>query len=59
MRNIAAIQLCSGPDVRFNLRNASRWLDEAASRGARLAVLPENFAFLGRNDEERLAVQGR
>jgi nitrilase len=42
---IAAVQLCSGPDVRLNLRNASRWLDEAESHGARLVVLPENFAF--------------
>ena len=55
MRKIAAIQLCSGPDVRANLRSASRWLDEAARRGARLVVLPENFAFLGGNDHERIA----
>jgi len=55
VRKVAAIQLCSGPDVRHNLRNAARWLDEAAIHEARLAVLPENFAFLGRDDDERLA----
>jgi len=55
MSRVAGIQLCSGPDVSENLRSASRWLDEAARREARLAVLPENFAFLGRSDRERLA----
>jgi nitrilase len=51
---VAAIQMCSGPDVAENLRVATARLAEAARRGARLAVLPENFGFLGRSDEERL-----
>lgn len=41
---IAAIQLCSGPDLAANLEAAERQLREAAAAGARLAVLPENFA---------------
>jgi len=55
MSRVAAVQMCSGPDVTANLRVASRWLEEAARREVRLVVLPENFAFLGRTDPERLA----
>ena len=55
MSRVAAVQMCSGPDVTANLRVASRWLEEAARREVRLVVLPENFAFLGRTDQERLA----
>ena len=41
---VAAIQLCSGTGPRANLEPAAAALREAASRGAALAVLPENFA---------------
>lgn len=51
---IAAIQMASGPQVSANLIEAERLLAEAAAAGACLAVLPENFAMLGRSDEERL-----
>ncbi len=40
----AVIQMVSGPDVAANLAEADRLLGEAAQAGARLAVLPENFA---------------
>lgn len=50
----AAIQMASGPNVSANLIEADRLLKEAADAGAVLAVLPENFAMLGRRDEERL-----
>src|SRR5262245_26964311 len=56
MSRVAAVQMCSGPDVTANLRAASQWLEHAARRGANLVVLPENFAFFGRTDQERLAV---
>lgn len=57
MSRVAALQMCSGPNVAANLRVATRLLAEAARRGARLAVLPENFAFLGSSDPERLAAR--
>lgn len=44
MPRIAAIQLCSGPDVSHNLAEAESQLRLAAAEGAVLAVLPENFA---------------
>ena len=41
---VGAVQMVSGPDVQANLMTASALLDEAAAAGARLVVLPENFA---------------
>jgi nitrilase len=53
---LAAVQMCSGMDVAANLATAGTLLARAAADGARFAVLPENFAFMGREDRERLAV---
>jgi len=53
---VAAIQMNTGADVAANLRAAERWLGEAAARGAAVAVLPENFAFMGARDVDKLAV---
>lgn len=44
---VAAVQLCCGSDVPENLRICSELVRQAASDGARLVVLPENFAYLG------------
>lgn len=52
----AAIQMTSGRDVERNLAEADRLLAVAADGGAELAVLPENFAFLGASDGERQAI---
>jgi nitrilase len=51
----AAIQMTSTTDVRGNLLDAARLLAEAKRLGAELAVLPENFSFLGATDAERTA----
>lgn len=53
---VAALQMTSGPDVGANLEQAGQLLREAARRGAVLAALPENFAFMGLEDRARLAV---
>ncbi|MGH8460493.1 MAG: carbon-nitrogen hydrolase family protein [Stenotrophobium sp.] len=52
---VAAIQMCSMDDVAANLRAASRLLMQAADSGAVLAVLPENFAFMGAQETAKLA----
>ncbi|MNZ97945.1 2-oxoglutaramate amidase [compost metagenome] len=54
--SIAVIQMVSQDDVLANLADARRLLQQAADAGARLAVLPENFAAMGRRD---LAELGR
>jgi len=53
---VAALQMTSGPDVSANLEQARVLLEEAASRGAALAALPENFSFMGLKDADKRAV---
>ncbi len=53
---VAALQMTSGPDVQANLSVARALLDAAAAAAARLAVLPENFAFLGLDDADKRKV---
>jgi nitrilase len=53
---VAAIQMTSGPEVAANLEQAGALLADAAARGARLAALPENYAFMGLKDADKRAV---
>jgi deaminated glutathione amidase len=53
---IAAIQMTTGPDVEVNLKTAGELLEQAAGAGARLAALPENFAFMGIADADKRKV---
>lgn len=48
--SLAVIQMVSQDDVLGNLAQARLLLEQAAQGGARLAVLPENFAAMGRRD---------
>ncbi|MBZ2168482.1 carbon-nitrogen hydrolase family protein [Marinobacter sp. F4216] len=45
-QRVAAIQMVSGRDIDVNLKEAGRLLEQAAAKGAAVAVLPENFAVL-------------
>jgi nitrilase len=53
---VAALQMTSGPDVAANLAVAQALLADAAAAGARLAALPENFAFMGLEDADKRKV---
>jgi deaminated glutathione amidase len=53
---VAAIQMTSGPELAANLEQARALLEHAASRGARLAALPENFSFMGLKDADKRVV---
>jgi predicted amidohydrolase len=44
MNRIAAVQMASGPNVGANLIEAERLICLAVDNGAKLVVLPENFA---------------
>ncbi|HCB13634.1 MAG TPA: acyltransferase [Gammaproteobacteria bacterium] len=57
MSSLVALQMVSGPEVAANLATAAELLAKAADRGAQLAVLPENFALMGRRESDKLAVQ--
>lgn len=56
MTQVAAIQMVSSADLQQNLQSARGLLRDARGRGARVAVLPENFAFMGCNELDKLAV---
>jgi nitrilase len=49
--------MTSVPDVPTNLREAGRLIAQAAGAGARLVVLPENFAFMGAAEQDKLAIR--
>jgi predicted amidohydrolase len=52
----AVIQMTSGSDLEANLERAAALVAEAAGRGAKLVVLPENFALLGEHETDKFAV---
>lgn len=54
MNRIVAIQLASGPNVGANLIEVERLLARAVDSGARLVVLPENFAVMGMSEADKV-----
>ena len=52
----ATIQMVSGTSVPDNLTAARALLEQAALAGAELAVLPEYFCLMGRQDTDKLAI---
>lgn len=54
---VAALQMASGPQVTANLQEAGRLIQEAASQGAELVVLPENFALMAEHERAKLEIQ--
>ncbi|RMG32801.1 MAG: carbon-nitrogen hydrolase family protein [Gammaproteobacteria bacterium] len=51
----AVIQMASGTNTSANLLTTEKLLEQAAGQGAVLAVLPENFAFLGAETKDVLS----
>jgi predicted amidohydrolase len=56
MSQIAAIQMAAGPNTVANLTEAARLIDMAVQAGANMLVLPENFAHMGMNEVDKLAI---
>ncbi|MFO7604217.1 MAG: carbon-nitrogen hydrolase family protein [Gammaproteobacteria bacterium] len=56
MSRLAAIQMASGPNVSANLTEVGRLISQAVDAGAELVVLPENFAFMGMKEQDKLGV---
>jgi predicted amidohydrolase len=52
----ACVQMTSRADVGANLETIRRLVDDAAHRGAQVVVLPENFAFMGIAETDKMAV---
>lgn len=59
MSLIAAVQMVSGPKVAANLTAGARLIGKAAEAGARLVVLPENFALMPMSEADRLKAAER
>jgi nitrilase len=53
---VAAIQMNSGPNVSTNLETAGGLLAKAADDGCELAVLPENFALMGKHGRDKVRI---
>ncbi len=53
---VAAVQMTSTESVEGNLQRARELVREAAAAGALLVGLPENFAYLGNDNDHRLAL---
>lgn len=54
LQRIAAVQMSSTPDVAINLQQAKHFIIQAVQDGAELVVLPENFAFLGKDPKDKI-----
>ena len=57
MTTLACIQMASGPNVGANLLEAERLIGMAVDKGAGLVVLPENFAIMGKEESDKVAVR--
>lgn len=57
MNKVAAVQMASGPNVNANLTEAGRLIAMAADAGARLVVLPENFAIMGMSEIDKVNIR--
>lgn len=54
---VAAIQMASGPNVNANLIEAGRLIALAVNAGAKLVVLPENFAIMGMTEKDKVKIR--
>jgi predicted amidohydrolase len=57
MTVVACIQMASGPNPGANLLEAERLIEEAVSQQARLVVLPENFALMGKSERDKVELR--
>jgi predicted amidohydrolase len=57
MTVVACIQMASGPNLGANLLEAERLIEEAVSQQARLVVLPENFALMGKTERDKVELR--
>ena len=55
MSVVACIQMASSPNIGANLLAAERLIEQAVSQQARLVVLPENFALMGKSETDKVS----
>lgn len=57
MSRVACIQMASGPNVGANLFEVEKLIYQAGKQGAKLVVLPENFAIMGLKETDKVAAR--
>lgn len=56
MVKAAVVQLCSSDCLSDNLAQVDTLLRQGAAEGVSLVVLPENFAFMGKHEQDKLKI---
>lgn len=56
MGRVALVQICASTKIQDNLKQVEQLLLQAQAQAADLVVLPENFAFMGLKEEDKLAL---
>ncbi|MCP0914507.1 MULTISPECIES: carbon-nitrogen hydrolase family protein [Legionella] len=59
MGRVAVAQMVSRADVRANLSQVSELLAKAHAQDVQLIILPENFAFMGKHETDKLNIAER
>jgi nitrilase len=54
---VAAVQMTSGDDVAANLRRARALIAQAATEGAKVVLLPENFGLMAQHAKDKVATR--
>ena len=47
---ISCVQIASGPNLEVNLLEVRKYIEKSKKLGAKIVVLPENFAMMAAND---------
>jgi nitrilase len=56
MTKFAAIQMASGSNVSSNLIEVRRLIKESSDAGAKIIILPENFAIMGMTEQDKVVI---
>lgn len=56
MNRVALVQMVSSTKIADNLQLIEQYLIQAREQEASLVILPENFAFMGMNEQEKLRI---
>lgn len=56
LHRVAAVQMSSSDLVSENITFCKQFIQEAKAQNASLVVLPENFAFMGENEGDKLSI---
>lgn len=56
MAKVALLQMVSSADIKENLRGLEPFFSKARDDGAKLLVLPENFAYMGMKETDKLTI---